>query len=464
MTKNELSERLSQQESSTLEMTAQYDRDLLARTVCSFLNSQGGTLFLGVRPDRSLVGYNISLQQVHQLRSYLAEKIKPAASWTVSDEDVDGIPILVIEVPRGGQKPYLIDGTIWIRQGAQNIHANPEHIHQIILERSKSDLRWERQPALGCELSDLDQNEIRLAANEIMSTGRLSFNDPTDIKLVLQDLSLLHFGQITNAAVILFGSKPTKLFPQAAVRVTSYSTDRTGAELPFDENIILHLFGCLRRIEELIKQKISITSRFIENQFQREDQLNFPFGAIREGIINALVHRDLSQVSGGTFIEIFPDRFSIWNAGSLPNELPSRELFREHPSLPRNPDLANVCFLRGYIEKIGRGTLLIAKELELAGFEKPRWESNASGTRLTFINRLSSRKSADSRLNERQLQLVKKLRPGEQIRLADYAKEIESTERTARSDLALLVKSGFLRRQGLGKSTFYIRTDRQANA
>lgn len=130
--------------------------------------------------------------------------------------------------------------------------------------------------------------------------------------------------------------------------------------------------------------------------------------------------------------------------------------------MPPNPDIAHVCFLRGLIEKLGRGTQLIAEEFEDAGLEIPEWKSSVKGVELVLKNVTSSRESAREKLNQRQREVAEAYKPGKQFTVDDYVESVEDsvTERTARSDLNGLIKAGLVTKHGRGKNTYYVRSDR----
>ena len=85
----------------------------------------------------------------------------------------------------------------------------------------------------------------------------------------------------------------------------------------------------------------------------------YPESAVREALINALGHRDYSSPSGGVSIHSFPRRLEIWNSGSLPDGVTAESLAKGHISVLRNPDIAHVLYLRGLMEKAGRGSVLM---------------------------------------------------------------------------------------------------------
>lgn len=145
--------------------------------------------------------------------------------------------------------------------------------------------------------------------------------------------------------------------------------------------------------------------------------------------------------------------------GRLPKELKISDLKKTHPSLPANPHMAHVFYLRGIIERVGRGTLKIVEQCKAAGLRVPQWKEAASGITLTFFSQQQRQ-----RLNRRQRDLLERLKPGEELKPSDYYADIESvvSQRQARRDLAGLESAGWLRQEGEGPSTVYIRTERKA--
>ena len=182
----------------------------------------------------------------------------------------------------------------------------------------------------------------------------------------------------------------------------------------------------------------------------------YPFWALREGLINAIIHRDYSIYSGGMGVEIYPDRIEIWNSGRLPKGWKLADLKKSHPSQPANPHMAHVFYLRGIIEQVGRGTLKIVDDCQAAGLRSPEWKEVPNGIKLVFHGR-----HRKVRLNQRQRQLIARMQPGDSLQPSDYYQETEGvvSERQSRRDLSGLEKGGWLRQEGQGPATVYVRTD-----
>lgn len=121
----------------------------------------------------------------------------------------------------------------------------------------------------------------------------------------------------------------------------------------------------------------------------------YPLAALREMILNSLVHR--TYMGAHIQLRVFDDRLSIWNEGTLPQGLTLENLKAEHNSRPRNPKIAKACFMAGYIDTWGRGTLKIIAACKEAGLVEPLIEETNGGIAVTLFNREFGKASEDLR-------------------------------------------------------------------
>src|SRR5690606_36931557 len=101
------------------------------------------------------------------------------------------------------------------------------------------------------------------------------------------------------------------------------------------------------------------------------EKSNYPQLAIREALMNAIVHRDYNSVNSFVQVDVFSNRTEISNYGRLPKGIKISDLKREHNSILRNPDIAQMCFTRKYIEMLGSGTLRMIDDCKVNGFKTP---------------------------------------------------------------------------------------------
>jgi ATP-dependent DNA helicase RecG len=210
-----------------------------------------------------------------------------------------------------------------------------------------------------------------------------------------------------------------------------------------------------------LKRHVAIGAEFHEGKLPRISKPQFPFDALREALVNALVHRDYAAFSGSVSVNIYPERVEFWNTGKLPRGITPRDLLlASHPSILVNPDVGHVFYLHELMERVGRGTFKIAQECRDLGMRVPEWKNVGSGVRLTMFAAKAGAALLD--LNERQKELLEALKPGEQIRVPEFVQRFGHgvTERQARRDLADLEGYGLLVRHGAGPKTSYAKTER----
>jgi len=429
--------------------------EFLARTVCSFLNWCGGRVLLGVSEKGQIVGVADTDMIVTRISSQLPRLISPIALWTVERMRVGVRDVVIIEVPEGLDKPYVTGGAIYLRRAGRTVPATRNEISRLINKQIDESQRWERQIAVGAEREDMDNKLIKETAAMAVKAERWQ-GSSVDIEGFLHALGLSANGRVTNAAILLFGKQPSRLLPQARVRLLVMPEGKTGNRYSVDKTFD----ACLLRVAEQIPDALAshaggVLSRFSQENWQREDHPLYPMTALREGVMNALVHRDYS-LSGSVAISIYPDSLQITNPGSLAGGLTPADLKRDHPSVPRNPDIAHIFFLRGLIEKIGRGTQRIVEDCRTAGLHDPKWQSSDLETRLIFYSPATSSRVED--LNERQQQILDLLHVKKRLRAFDISGQMGRgvTDRTVRNDLQALVDGGWLVRRGRGRSTSYV--------
>jgi ATP-dependent DNA helicase RecG len=379
-----LKELLMLGEGQTIEFKPIYHPDRVGKQICAFLNSGGGCIVCGVKDDTSIVG----LDTKHELRDIekeLAQAISPSAFFSVERTEIERKDILVIEVPAGKDVPYSYRNDIFIRTGATTKKADIDTIRDMVLRRETEPERWERRFSSAEPGVDLDNGEVNALAQAITKTGRLLLRDAQDLNKVLEDVAVLKYGRLTNAGDVLFANNPALRHPQVRVRATCFTSDKTDNTYQDIKNFEGPLAQVLEEAYNFILRNTPTKAHFKKDALARSDSPVYPADAVREGLINAFVHRDYADFSGGISINIYPDSLEIRNSGELPDGVTPASLVKGHISILRNPDIAHVIYLRGMMEKIGRGSLLIQKGCKEEGLPKPEWKSDkTTGVTLTF--------------------------------------------------------------------------------
>lgn len=369
-------------ESETLEFKATTGtRSEATRTVCAFLNQEGGQVLFGVTSDGAVVGQQVSDRTIEELSAEL-QRIDPPAFPTVRSVPVDsGREVIVVSTGQGASRPYTYRGSAYRRVGNTTLRMSAEEYNRMLVERLHSDRRWENEPADGWSVDDLDETEILRTVRLAVRGGRLgqplNSGDLTD---VVRGLGLVHEGVLLRAAAVLFGKTERLEFemPQCLLRVARFrGTDRM--EFLTNRQFNGNAFRLLASAEQFLNDTLQTTGRF-----DRVDGPLYPPLAIREAIANALCHRDYSIGGGSVGIAVYDDRLEVTSSGTLHFGLTPEKLFGPHDSHPWNPLIARTFYRRGIIEEWGSGTLRMAELTSSAGLPVPEIEDDGEIVTVRF--------------------------------------------------------------------------------
>jgi ATP-dependent DNA helicase RecG len=446
-------------ESTSLEFKSSLRaKESIGKTICSFLNDSGGFVLCGIGDDGKVVGTNESDAQISKFEQFIREAINPHALVTVERLELDRKSVVVIEVPQGSNPPYSFKHVHYLRAEEKFSIMDQATIREIVLRSQIEPERWERRFSTADPDEDLDHSAVQLAVHDAEQVKRAHLSDPDDVMRVLQDLDVAKYGRLTNAGDILFTQRPSARHPQARIRAMCYNTDKAGGEFTDMKSFE----GSLNQIFEdayifIVRNTPSI-SRFIKGEPKRQDLPLYPADAVREALINALAHRDYTSPSGGIAIHIYPRRLEIWNSGALPEGITSESLRNGQISVLRNPDIAHVLYLCGFMEKAGRGSVLIIDECRQSELPEPKWNSEPDhGVTLTFFapefiqetTRKATQKTTQKATQKATQKILMVLREQPAASRRDIAEKIgDITEDGVKYHLAKLKKIGHIQRVG----------------
>ncbi len=438
------------------------DLDRIAATACALLNGMGGIVLCGVDAKGTIAGSDNAKKRVADIREYLQTQLTPQGALLSVSEEHGGL--LSIEIPVGQDTPYVYNGAVYLRSGSHTHTATADELRRLIRAESSKPQRWERQPSIAMIEDNLNQEEIAQTVTDAERSGRFQFSTPRDTRSVLNDLGLVQGENCTNAADILFAANPARRHPQIRVRATCFAEDKDSSTFLDDAIFEGPLVTMLQEgLVPFIRRNLRISVSFGDN-LQTDDRADYPLEAVREGLVNALAHRDYASFSGGVAVRLYPTRLEIWNSGRLPDELAPKDLKQHHSSIPINPDIVHVLYLRGVMNRIGRGTQTIVNLAREWGLPEPRWTSDTSGVTLTLF--AATHPAGGSTFNARQQALLHSLSAGEEIRPSEYQERFAAdvSERHARRDLQELINANLLERLGGGPGSRYRRTDRPSRS
>lgn len=459
MTRAQLNALVKKGESDVLEFkktTGQRSQSM--QTACAFLNSDaGGTILFGVMDNGKIVGQEVSDKTNREIAAEL-DKIEPHADIAIKHVSIgSGKYVIVLSVKSGKNKPYFYDGRIYLRNQSTTRQASREEHIRMTQNPEQPILSWEKITTNKCTINDLDKKRIKEVVRLAVANGRLAEGTEEEtISQILQGFELLNNDRLTNAAVVLFCKAGLKQFIQSSVQLARFD-GLTKSEFIDRKDLRGNIFDLLEQTMQFLKFSLPIAGKIVEGQLTRVDTPAIPFKALREGVLNALMHRDYSMEGCSIEIAIYDDRVEIDSPGRLPSGIELRDLNKKHRSIRRNQLIANVLYAAGKIEKWGRGTLDMIKLCKQSGNPVPIFEETSGSFSVIFpLKELLSRRPQVSiptvHLTDRQKEIVEILKTG-----AMSTEQIMDTMqnppalRTVQLDLANLKKLGIIDSIGKGR-------------
>ena len=336
------------------------------------LNNRGGDILVGITDDKRVIGIDKGIQ-IEKLLSRLLSGITPSAPIDVQLVDYDGKNILMIRVWEGSQKPYSYKGTIY-----QKIGNRGKSLSKILSDRKDADINWERLPLLGADLSDLDMEEVKKTVDQLQESGK---SMTTDTEEFLINNGLIQNGNITNACALLYAKNPSRFYTQCVIRLSVFSSDSPSGLVEarnYTGNIFKNAEAIFQFFDEYYKKSLVIDAP------QRTEKWNYPRVAVREGVMNAIVHRDYSFYQGFLHIQVYPTHLDILNYGTMEPIVSYATKGILEYSMLRNPDIAYQCYYRKLIEMRGTGIMRMNDECKKLGLNLPAVSIEGNVVKVSF--------------------------------------------------------------------------------
>ena len=333
----------------------------LAEEICAFANAAGGTLLIGIDDKGVVVGVSIDNVSRSRIQNIL-NAIEPHFPVSFSEIVLNNKTVFCIECESGSQKPYTVSGAIIIRNGP-----NSEKITSVQRMRDffqQSDKIFFDE--VECKSFILKEHFDESYFLEFLKSAGIS--NSLDNNTILQNLKLFSYKQMfKNAAVLFFAKNPQLHFEWATTRCILFKG--------VDKHHIIDdkIFGgnLLTQFNETLKYiytKLSV-EYIIENSGPRKEVWEIPEVAIKEALVNALVHRDYYEKGARIAVEIFDDRIEITNPGGLVNSIAKSDFGKR--SLSRNPLIFGLFQRLHMVEQIGSGISRIRQSIQEAGLLEP---------------------------------------------------------------------------------------------
>ena len=369
------------------------DKDMAA-----FATSRGGKIYLGISDHGEVKGINITNKLRSQVED-IARNCKPSVPITL--RELRRERVLVITVKAGRDKPYGCSSGYYFRNGASSQKMTRDEIIDCRIKAGKiifdSEIckKFSYKKHFATEKLQIFLSRAKISRN-IGGWGQRwgkdwgASNDSRDRIEILKNLGVAEVSgaktSLNNAGVLFFAKNLQEIYTHTEVscalfkgKSKLYIIDRK----TFNTDLLSNVDGAMA----FLYRHLNLSYKFSPGKAQREEVLEIPEDALREAVVNAVIHRDYLDKRTNVKVEIYDDRVEINSFGGLPAGL-NKRTFR-HKSIPRNPLLADLMLRVGYAEKMGTGIEKILLLTEKARLPPVQFKIDKSFVDVVFLRKVS---------------------------------------------------------------------------
>lgn len=430
----------------------------LAQTLVSLANAEGGTIIIGVDDKGQIVGVRDLERAINNVVEAIQNCSPPLGIGLPQAVEMGaGVAVLVVEIPSRLPRVYHTHGRYLRRAGSMNMALDEVALRRLLFERGE--ISYEAEPVPQATTADIDLEALaRFRQRHAEIYGRSLTLPDKDLLLAMGCLS--KDGPPTVAGLLLFGKDIRRFFFEPHISIARYRGRSVGAEYRLDSR---DFYGSIVEAAiaagDYVNEHIQIFSRLINGKMVREDVPQYPRFAIREIIINAIVHRDWAIKGSRVLIKMFSDRIEVQSPGPFPPPVTAENIREEHQL--RNPRIAQAFKDYGLIEKFGNGIDRVFEEIAKHPLKPrlPTFRDTGASVIVTLYGAEPPQErptsGRDGSLTDRQRKIMSYLSGHGRISSRECQQLLRTSRATAKRDLAKLIAEGAIRQVGRGRGTYY---------
>lgn len=449
-----LKQRIAQGENSTTEFKERCDQEAI-ETAAAFANTSGGIILIGVSDNREITGFTIGKETLTDITNRIAQAIDPRVVMELESANIEGKSVLLVQITESHIKPVSVKGTCYKRVGNSNRVMSPQEIAQMHLKSVGQ--TWDQLSVVRAKNHDIDEQKIQWYLTRREANRNVAQPQNMTVPDLLRNINCISEEEtLTHAGILFFGKHPQRFFHNAQLRVVRFKG--TSVTHPVIDRLDCSgtLWEIVNATEEFIRKNIRLLSLRSSKSFQRDDKFEYPLDALREAIINGLIHRNY-QEPADVRVFIFDDRVEIISPGTFPEGVsPDKPMHK-----PINPILTQLMYDVGFIERYGSGIKMMQRLCEEWENTEPRYELHPLETKVIFDSPIQDTTFVEiddisEQLNDRQKNALFYVQTNRQIARKEYVEINDVSVRIAYKDLRDMVDKGILTVVGKGRSTKYL--------
>ena len=426
-------------ESIHLELKKEYVKDIL-KTVIAFANTSGGKIYIGIDDDGKVLGVQRLDTDILKLSNSIRDSIKPDITLFTSIlvEKIDSSDVIVVDVQKGASSPYYLTDKgirpsgVYVRQGASSVPATDAAILKMIRDTDGDNFE---------ELRSLNQNlDFDFLKKEFEDANiKLEHSQMRTFNIIDED------GLYTNLGLLLSEQCPHTI--KAAVFEGS-TKEIFKDRFEFSGSLLKQMKDVYSFLNRYNRTNSEITG------LKRTDTREYPEIALREALLNSIVHKEYSY-SSSTLISVFDDKIEIVTIGGLTKGLSEDDIMLG-VSILRNRNLANIFYRLKLIEAYGTGIPKIIESYNEYNV-KPKIEISSNAFKITLPNTLKEKSISklEKNLSDKEYLIVNMLKENEYIKRTDIEKSLSISSSMAIKLLRNMVDNSIIEKLGKGKNVIY---------
>jgi ATP-dependent DNA helicase RecG len=452
---------LSEGESETVEFKTSFGQDTI-ETLAAYANTKGGVVLLGVSDTAKIVGVTLSKESINQWINEIKSKTLPHLVPDITDFTINNMTVVCIAIFEYPVKPVSCQGRYFKRKANANHQLSSGEVANLYLQSVNSS--WDCYVREDVSMDEISLEKVRVFIEKVQKRNVAITDDPLSF---LFKYRLIKETQVTNACYLLF-AKENNLY--ATIELGFFANEiliKDSARVKSD--LFTEVDEVMTFIRKNIRKGIIITG-----EPQNMERWEYPLEAIRELVLNMIVHRDYTS-SYDSIVKVFPDRIEFYNPGTLPDNISLQQLMNDaYVSQPRNKLIAEMFKEAGFIEKYGSGIKRVINAFAMMNLPKPDFIPLLSGFKVIvhgqsdlktgleiqketkkILGREKATEKATERITKNQQLIINSIMQNPYVTSEELAEIVDIRADNIRKNLARLKAKCFLERVGSDKEGYW---------
>jgi ATP-dependent DNA helicase RecG len=444
MTEKEIKSILKKGEGLSIEFKSSFNTETI-ETLVAFANTNGGYVILGISNELKVIGVLINAESIQNWLNEIKSKTTPGIMPEAELVTVASKQIVVFSIQEFPIKPVAFKGKYYKRVANSNhLLATSEVVNMHLQSFNTS---WDYHTNNQFSIKDISFEKVQNAIDKLNQTGSHITEDPLSF-LIKYDL--VREGLITNAAYLMFKKADSVLttieLGRFQTEIVIKDTARTKAD------ILTQIEQVIDFVRKHINKEVIITG-----EPQNTQKWQYPLEAIREIVMNMIVHRDYRS-SSDSIVKVFNNKIEFYNPGRLPDNITIEDLLsNNYKSTPRNKLIADFCKNLGLIEKYGSGIRRIVNYFKAENLPIPVFQNISDGFMVTVFGREDINvtdyvtDNVTDNVTDRSSLIISLINSNNKISTSEIARIMNVNKRTILREIELLKQNGLLKRVGSEK-------------